>query len=870
MEPAPATPPGPDPSVRPVVAEPRRSRRRRRRQGSRDRTPEAHALCDNLSGGILLFLVVFTPWAFGTTHEWSIWTANIGCYLLGALLLAKWIIRRQEGFHPALWGDPVVLAEGSGEIPGPGPRRDFGTLGLAILTVLLLAYTLASALNARAEYDTVRRDFRYLGDPVPWLPHSYDRAATWFAFWQYLGWACAFWAARDWLVRRFETDTREEDAPRWAESKIRILLPARLRLLLWVLVLNGALLALVGILQRASDTNRLLWILPSASGKAPENTFGPWSYRGNASQYFNLLWPVCLAFWLWSQERARHAMLPRPAHRDGPQLLLLPCAIFMAACPMISTSRGGAFVGIGIGVLVVLLLLFAGRRDLAPSTRWITVGAMILAALAAIVGGWSSVRDRLLRTDQAFFTGIEVGRDDFTFLVRCRVPTPPLAKWTVLGGISGESRSVYRPHGFLAAVGENGNAYFQLLDSTSTNYLTAVATNFVSKYAGREILIAAVRQRGLRVYADGEELGLVLPKPPPGLGWNNLAQGRFAHTRERAVSAVGLVNYALSGDEIAAAARVPAAELRDTVLSQNALAYDALLATNELVFPEGVGAEFVTRPSDPSGRWLMTRRQDTPGVVALRRELALNDARIRGPMRAHLTVWNPANENVFLAIALDDGAPAVVEIQGRSEATIGVACRAAHPGPPRVLDLYLADEDGNALDDAKPGTQFAVRGLRLETDVSAFVRTLDRHVNFSDLSDRMSGRGEIYANARRMAEDYVWWGSGPGTFASMYQFYLKPGQVWAAYAHHDWLETRITFGRVGFAGVALALVLLLVRSWSGGGLSVMPLLVAFWWLALGGCLTHAVFDFPFQVYSVAFLFVVLGSVLLVLTARRHA
>ena|GEM_PF-380080 len=872
MEPAPATPSGPDPARWPVpapIGDDLRQRRRRRRRGTSDRTPRHHALCDNLSGALIFFLVVFTPWAFGTTQEWSIWTANIACYLLGILLAAKWVIRRLEGFQPPRWGEPIVLAEGSGELAAPRAPTDGATRALAVLTVVLLGYILVSALNARANYDPARRDFQYLSDPIAWLPHSYDRASTWFAFWQYLGIACAFWSIRDWLIQRFVSDTQQDDAPSWANTQAHIVIPARLQTLLWILCLNGALLALVGILQRANGTNKLLWILESASQKSAENVFGPWSYRGNASQYFNLLWPVCLAFWLWAQERAGRALVPRLGRLDGPQILLLPCAIFMATCPMISSSRGGAVVSILIGISAVFLLLFTCRREISPTLRWITVGAMFVAAIAALIGGWSSVRDRLFRTDRTFATGIETAADDFTFLVRFKVPDQPPKKWLALGGLSRDSRSLWQPHSVVVNLAPNGHLYAQLLGSSLTNAFNAVATNFTRTFAGQEVQLAIVRHDGVRLFANGTELGLA-PRPNlPGPGWNGLALTRFAFPQDPAISAIALVNYGLSAEEIAQSSQVPTAQLAESLLAQNTLANDAVLSTNELVSPDGAGAQLITRPSDPSLRWMMIRREAGPGIVAVRRVLPELDNRIRGPMQASFTVWNPANDALLLAVTLDGGTPFIVEVPGRSESSVRAAVRAPHSQTPKVLDAYLADDDGNAITDAPVGTQFALRELRLQTDGAAFVRTLDQRPNIADLSDRMSGRNEVYANARRMADDYVWWGSGPGTFTSLHQFYLQPGQIWAAYAHHDWLETRITFGRIGLTLISLALGLIFLRSWIGRGLQVIPILIAFWWLALGGCLVHAIFDFPFQVYSVFFLFAVVASILLVLTGARH-
>ena len=57
---------------------------------------------------------------------------------------------------------------------------------MAVMTILFLGYVLASAINARAVFHVERLDFEYF-ECVSWLPHSYDRSATWFEFWEYLG-----------------------------------------------------------------------------------------------------------------------------------------------------------------------------------------------------------------------------------------------------------------------------------------------------------------------------------------------------------------------------------------------------------------------------------------------------------------------------------------------------------------------------------------------------------------------------------------------------------------------------------------------------------------------------------------------------------
>lgn len=134
--------------------------------------------------------------------------------------------------------------------------------------------------------------------------------------------------------------------------------------------------------------------------------------------------------------------------------------------------------------------------------------------------------------------------------------------------------------------------------------------------------------------------------------------------------------------------------------------------------------------------------------------------------------------------------------------------------------------------------------------------------------DKMSGRVEIYQNCRQMLEDFPMFGSGPGTFCSVYQYYReRTTQEWMAQAHDDWLETRATFGWVGFS-LVLAALLVVLPHWSwGAGMPIPRTLVMMLWLAIVGCLAHARFDFPLQIHSILTLFLLL-CVILSCSSRR--
>jgi len=409
-----------------------------------------YRVCDDLSGALIYGMVVFAPWAFGTTQAWSIWTMNICSYLLGALLTVKLLLRRRTGYLPPRYDRPPehgAKAPGSlasnahlgspqsgrppvprgvgdsanwqtGGPPHRGQNENRGTTAgvasleggsasprlrfpkpefffwlLSSLTVLLVGYCFVSAVNARADFDPATYRFEYR-DAVRWLPHSLDAARTWFWSWNYLALALAFWAVRDWLLGKTERELRA--------SHSGFLFPARLGSLLWVLTVSGGLLAVEGIVQRIEGSGYLLFLVKPRVNPTAESQFGPYAYRGSAASYFNLVWPCCLGFW-WTLHR--YAATHRKRHQ-----IILVCAALMAACPFISTSRGGALVTTAL--LVVGGLYLALSQFLLPGPQGQRRGRLKMVALlagfclaAAGLGyaiGWKRLQPRMAELREGF------------------------------------------------------------------------------------------------------------------------------------------------------------------------------------------------------------------------------------------------------------------------------------------------------------------------------------------------------------------------------------------------------------------------------------------------------------------------------------
>jgi O-antigen ligase len=330
-----------------------------------------HDLSDHVTQPLVWLMVIFSPWAFGTTQEWAIGLMNAGGHALGVLYAMKWLARRADRY----------CFESQAE---PGRRSQTATRLLGGVTILLLAYCLVSALNARCTY---LGDYQYKYFQCSnWLPHSYDARLTWQTFWNYLALALDFWAIREWLSGLDRSEQTRMDAAGTLDTNSKWFLPRRMRALLWVLSINGAVLAAQGLLQRVIGGGKLLWLVEPHIHKQAEAQFGPYAYRSNAAQYFLLLWPVVFGFW---QLLSRVSPVGRKLRMHNH---LLPCILLMAIVPLISLSRAGAIIGIWAILAVIIVARgagWAGGRIVLPASLLLGV-----AVLLGVCLGGESLTDR--------------------------------------------------------------------------------------------------------------------------------------------------------------------------------------------------------------------------------------------------------------------------------------------------------------------------------------------------------------------------------------------------------------------------------------------------------------------------------------------
>jgi hypothetical protein len=178
----------------------------------------------------------------------------------------------------------------------------------------------------------------------------------------------------------WRTGDDEEDASRDAPA------PAA-GVLLWTLSLSSAMLGLVSISSGSTARKNLLWIFPGQPRIRRRRFFGPYTYRTNAAQYFNLVWPSVSAFGEPAESR-RGRPTDQPSARGRSRYVVFAAVHgVMAACPIVATVRGGTLI-LFVSALVALVILFPRQPHRASRGR--VRGACFWRCLRSAGGGWKA------------------------------------------------------------------------------------------------------------------------------------------------------------------------------------------------------------------------------------------------------------------------------------------------------------------------------------------------------------------------------------------------------------------------------------------------------------------------------------------------
>ena len=388
-------------------------------------TSKIYRLADNATEWLIYFTIVWAPWAFGTVHDWAIYVLNCGNYGIGLMSLVKFISRYSYGYSPGRWGTLSLKKKSYGH-----QCVKWRVRLIAILTIYTLAYVLISVLNVRASFNTDLNIFEYYESYISWLPTTYNKSATIRFFTVLVGLVCCFWGTRDWLLYKVENGHIDQIFPngrlqKSSNNSLSVLeIPYRISKLLWLLTISGGLLAFVSIIARLDGTSKLLWILERNNFGGTLQSLGPFGYRSNGACYLNMLFPICLGFFLWGKNAKRISRVHKEKGSTGSHLLLIPIICLIMTAILISLSRAGFLILI-IVTSIYVFTLWTKTRHLKSNCLYYLVSILFVSVLTLIYFDYSPIFRRFDFRSLWYETDITLPNTSEKIVLECELPSPP-------------------------------------------------------------------------------------------------------------------------------------------------------------------------------------------------------------------------------------------------------------------------------------------------------------------------------------------------------------------------------------------------------------------------------------------------------------
>lgn len=282
--------------------------------------------------------------------------------------------------------------------------------------------------------------------------------------------------------------------------------PGRVKRLLATVSIVGALVALVAMLQVATQTSRIYWLIPV--GVKPIANSGPFVNHSHFSQYMNLSIAAMLGLLLvklretvWGGRLSLPEIIDRLGRRDLCGVWALAGAMVLAASAVfLSLSRAGAGALLLAGTLTAVVL--ARKRGLSD-WRWLVALLLALLSVAlALYVGFDALYGRFASLCAEDVAGVrpQVWRGTIE----------AWKHWPILGTGLGTHAVIYPAFGGEASphlAAQADNEYLQMLEETGIVGLGLLLA--LGGLAGRAF-VRYVRHEGgtIRVASYGLAMGL--------------------------------------------------------------------------------------------------------------------------------------------------------------------------------------------------------------------------------------------------------------------------------------------------------------------------------------------------------------------------
>jgi hypothetical protein len=297
----------------------------------------------------VLFLLVFTPLAFGTVQPWSEAIAE----LVILAMVVVWLVGMLRDWEVRI------------ELP-PGWLPAYLFLALVFLQASALPAVLVGAVSPWTA-GLHQAAWAYAGSSSALMPLSLAPHATWRMALKLAAVAAVF------LVCYNVYRTR-----------------AQVVRAAWTMVVVGSAIALLGIAQRMSWTGRLYWLGPESPGP---RAFGPFVNPAHFAGLIVVVVPIAIALTMAAASHRRrlplHGWRDRlrrwNSERSGPTRLVPFLIALMGAAALVSGTRGGLLAL--LTTLVVMLAIGAhGSAGRGRAARVASV-TLLMLVMALWIGG---------------------------------------------------------------------------------------------------------------------------------------------------------------------------------------------------------------------------------------------------------------------------------------------------------------------------------------------------------------------------------------------------------------------------------------------------------------------------------------------------
>jgi hypothetical protein len=292
-----------------------------------------------ISGGATL---AFTAWGLGGVQMWTLHVLLVGGLLTMSLAVFKVRFSKFPYFSLSKQSLRRLIS---------WPPFWF--------SLLFLLYLLIGALNPAAEVVRDERGWWVEAVQAPlatWLPSSvrsdYQPMNAWRVLASFTAAFTLIWGLWGGLTRR-----------------------KPVLLVLWCLLLSGAGMGLVAILQHLTEAKAVLWTFPSSN----ELFWGSFFYRNQAAAYLNLILIAAGVLFFYHAKRTREF-----SRSGGPHFLCFFFFALTAASVGLALSRGGILFGSILTVSFLVLLVFFGLQSIFHlRSFWLNILPVVILGLGA-------------------------------------------------------------------------------------------------------------------------------------------------------------------------------------------------------------------------------------------------------------------------------------------------------------------------------------------------------------------------------------------------------------------------------------------------------------------------------------------------------